>query len=220
MSGTPGQSVLAPPRILRRKQRIPMNAKSTKWLIVTLLVASAWARADGPATQPAAKPDAPAAGDQNFVLSPMRVQELKGMNYEYLSTKTTLGQISDQIRQTMAKIEPVVNMGQVRPIGPAVIIFHGMNQDPSAPFTVEVGFPVADGAKPADGFEIAKLDKFRCATILFSGSMQDVHNAYEKLYTDLFAAGLTPSDESREAILLFEGEDSVNNVSMIQVGVR
>ena len=50
--------------------------------------------------------------------------------------------------------------------------------------------------------------------------MQDIHRAYEAVFTDLFNAGLEPTDEGRQAVLMFEGPDSVNNVAMIEVGVK
>jgi effector-binding domain-containing protein len=181
------------------------------------------ARADGPATQPAAppaaKPDAP-ADDQDFVISQMRVQELKGMTYLFVSSQTTLGQIGDEIRQSMDKIQPALKTGQVRPIGPALIIYHGVNGDPNTQFPLEVGFPVAPDTTAPDGFEVKKLETFRCASVLFSGSMQNIRHAYEAVYNDLQGAGLEPTEEGREAILFFEGPDSVNNVAMIEVGVK
>jgi predicted transcriptional regulator YdeE len=181
------------------------------------------ARADGPATQPAAPPaakaDAP-ADDQDFVISQMRVQELKGMTFLFVSSQTTLGQIGDQIRQSMEKIEPAIKAGQVKPVGPSLIIYHGVNGDPNTQFPLEVGFPVAPDTTAPDGFEVKKLDTFRCATVLFSGSMQNIRHAYEAVYNDLQGAGLEPTEEGREAILLFEGPDSVNNVALIEVGVK
>jgi effector-binding domain-containing protein len=194
----------------------------TKRFVLTLLASMCLAlpvRADGPATQAAAKPDAPAE-DQDFVISGMRVQELKGMSYLFVSSRSTLGQIGDNIRQAMEKIQPALKSGQVRPIGPALIIFHGVNGDPNNQFPLEVGFPVAPDTTAPDGLAVKKLDTFRCATVLYSGGMQDIKHAYEAVYNDLTSAGLEPTDEGREALLLFEGPDSVNNVAMIQVGVK
>jgi len=150
----------------------------------------------------------------------MRVQELKGMTYLFVSSKTNIAQLGDHIRQSTEKIQPALKAGAVKPIGPILIIFHGMNQNAGGEFPLEVGFPVADDITAPNGFEIKKLDKFRCATVLYSGSMQQIRRAFEAVYNDLLGAGLEPTDETRQAILLFEGQDSVNNVAMIQVGVR
>jgi effector-binding domain-containing protein len=193
-----------------------------KWIVPALFVSlclSIPARADGPSTQPAPGADA-AAGDQDFVISAMRVQELKGITYFFISSKTNIAQLGDHIRQSTAKIDLVLKSGQVRPVGPILIIFHRMMQEQGGEFPLEVGFPVADDTQAPDGFEIKKLDKFRCATVLYSGSMQEVRRAFEAVYNDLLGAGLEPTDETRQSILLFEGQDSVNNVAMIQVGVR
>ena len=199
-----------------------MNSFTVKYFVLACVAAMCLVlpvRADGPATQPAAKPDEPAE-DQDFVISGMRVQELKGMTYLFVSSQSTLGQITDNVRQSMEKLHPGLKSGQVKPVGPALIIFHGVNGDPSSPFPLEVGFPVASETAAPDGLAVKKLDSFRCATVLYSGGMQEIHHAYEAVYNDLTTAGLEPTDEGREAVLIFEGPDSVNNVMMIQVGVK
>ena len=199
-----------------------MNSSVTKHFLFILLASICLAlpvRADGPATQPAAKPDAP-ADDQDFVISGMRVQELKGITYLFVSSQSTLGQIPDNVRQSMDKLQPGIKSGQIKPVGAPLIIFHGVNGDPNNQFPMEVGFPVAPDTAAPDGLEVKKLDSFRCATVLYSGSMQDIKHAYEAVYNDLTNAGLEPTDEGREAVLLYEGPDSVNNVAMIEVGVK
>jgi effector-binding domain-containing protein len=199
-----------------------MNRKSGKWTAVALaasLAVPVLARADGPSTQPVPQAGAP-GDDQDFVISSMRVQEMKGITYFFISSKTNIAQLGDHIRQSTEKIDLALKSGQVRPVGPIMIIFHRMMQEQGGEFPLEVGFPVADDAQAPDGFEIKKLDKFRCATVLYSGSMQQVRRAFEAVYNDLLGAGLEPTDETRQSVLLFEGQDSVNNVVMIQVGVR
>jgi effector-binding domain-containing protein len=199
-----------------------MRRQSYQWVTLAVLFSlclSVLARADGPSTQPVPKADA-LADDQDSVVSGMRVQEMKGMTFFFISSKTNIAQLGDHIRQSTAKIDLVLKSGQVRPIGPILIIFHRMIQEQGGEFPLEVGFPVADDTQAPDGFEIKKLDKFRCATVLYSGSMQQVRRAFEAVYNDLLGAGLAPTDETRQAVLLFEGQDSVNNVAMIQVGVR
>jgi predicted transcriptional regulator YdeE len=198
-----------------------MDFKFCKVLTISLLALSSlsiWARADGPTTQ-TSKPN-PAADDQDYVISPMRVQEMKGINYLFVSSQTSLAQLGQEVHQSMEKLTPDIKRGEIKPVGAPLIIFHGVNQDPNSQFPLQVGFPVAEDAKAPDGLEIKKLDSFRCATVLFSGSLQQIHHAYEKVYNDLLSEGLQPTDEGRQAILLFEGEDSVNNVAMIQIGVQ
>jgi effector-binding domain-containing protein len=215
--------------LLKTDERKSMRREFDTFAVIALLVSltlTAVARADSPATQPAANGNQPAANgnapadEPDYVISAMRVQELKGMHYEFVSSKTSLQEIGDHVKQSMEKIGPAIKSGAVRPIGPALIIFHGVNQDPGSEFPLEVGFPIAEDAKAAEGYEVKDLDKFRCATVLFSGNMKDIRHAYEAVYSDLQNAGLEPTDEGRQAILMFEGEDSGNNVAMIEVGVH
>jgi predicted transcriptional regulator YdeE len=176
-------------------------------------------RADDPSTQPSAQTGGAADGPES-VISTMRVQEMKGTTFLYVSSKTSLTQLGDHIRKCTAEVDPALKAGLFRPAGPILIIYHGVMQDPTGEYPLEVGFPVADDTKAPDGFEIKKLDKFRCATVLYSGAMQGIRSAFEAVYNDLLNAGLEPTDQSRQSILLYEGPDSINNVAIIEVGVR
>jgi effector-binding domain-containing protein len=204
-------------------------ASSILAAIAISLVAVAAAKADGPATQPttpqasappAAAPANAGGEDQDFVVSQMRVQEMKGIHFAFISSKCATAQLGDNIRQSMEKIGPMIKSGQLRPAGPALIIYHGMGLDPISDYPLEVGFPVARDTQAAGDIAVKDLDKFRCATVLYSGHSRHLRDAYMAVFHDLNDAGLEPTDESRQAILLFEGEDSVNNVSMIQIGVK
>jgi effector-binding domain-containing protein len=189
-------------------------------LCVLSLVALTPHFARAQATQPAGKPDAAVNPDDDFVISGMRVQELKGINYEFVGSTTSLHQLGDSIRQATGKIAPLIKSGDVRPQGPLLIIFHGVNGDPDQQFPFEVGFPVAEETKVVDGLQIKQLDKFRCATVIYSGPMSQIKKAYSAVYNDLLNEGLEPTDEGRQSVLMFEGDDSVNNVALIEVGVK
>jgi hypothetical protein len=186
---------------------------------VFVFAISVSARADGPSTQPAGQTGGPVDGPDS-VISSMRVQEMKGTPFLYVSSKTNLTQLGDEIRKCVAQIDPLVKAGAFRPAGPITIIYHGDLQDPSGDYALEVGFPVADDTKPPEGLQIKKLDSFRCATVLYSGALQGIRGAFEAVFNDLSNAGLEPTNESRQAILLYEGPDSINNVVMIEIGVR
>jgi hypothetical protein len=50
--------------------------------------------------------------------------------------------------------------------------------------------------------------------------MKLLPKAYDKLIPEMIAAGLIPSDETRESYEVWESPDSPNNVVQIEVGIR
>jgi effector-binding domain-containing protein len=88
------------------------------------------------------------------------------------------------------------------------------------PFELQIGFPVADGAKPEGEIKVRTLEDYRCATVLYSGSMRDIAQAYQRIFTQLPEAGLEYAGNSREMHLYWEGPESPNNIVLIQVGVK
>jgi len=184
-------------------------------------------------TQPADKPadkstDKPARAepqkrqidDTDFVISPMRVQDMRATTYLYASVETTLSEMAEPIRTTMEAFEQAIRGGEVPVDGPPLFIYHGVTPDPTNKFTLEMGFPVRDDAREVGEFKLKSLEPFHCATVIFSGPVTSTAQAYHQAFADLAGAGLQPTGEIRESYLLWEGMESVNNITLIQIGVN
>jgi len=88
------------------------------------------------------------------------------------------------------------------------------------PFTLQVGFPVANATQPVGTYQVGKLDSMRSLTALYSGPVSKIGQAYGQIFTQLTALGEAPSDERRERYLYWEGPESPNNVIQIEIGLR
>lgn len=178
-------------------------------LIVSALSHSALA---GPATKPS---DA-----EDFVISKMRVQEFKPRTYLSLRMQTTLEHIGPAVTQAVNQIKDLMRDAKVQPAGPGMLIYHGVTQNPTAPFELQVGYIVADETKDIGEARVQKLEPFRAAVVLYSGPIKQVGEAWRQAYESVFENGMTPSGEAREVYFHWEGPDSPNNVHQIQVGVK
>jgi effector-binding domain-containing protein len=189
-------------------------------------VSAFWVRASkvaDPASQPAkpAQPAQPAQQqDQEPVITKMRIQDFPAVHYFYASTETNLTQISATVQETMPKVLTALKENSVAPVGPSIFVYHGVTQDPNKPFTLEIGFPVADTAKDAGDMKVRQLEAFHCASVIYSGPISQVTQAYQQVFTEIFAAGLQPTGETREMYLYWDGPESPNNVELILVGVQ
>jgi len=172
--------------------------------------------------QPApAAPAAPAApGNEEPIVTKMRVQDYKAETYFYIQTETTINQLSAVVPETLPKLFAAIKENSVDISGPMIFVYHGATQDRDKPFQLEIGFAVAPGSKEAGDFKVRELAAFHCASVIYSGPIAQVGLAYQGLFTELFGAGLQPTGETREMYLYWEAPESPNNVEVILAGVN
>jgi hypothetical protein len=178
------------------------------------------------AAQEQARPAAAAAAaaDQSApqVGEPRR-RTFPGVTYFYTSGETTLRGLPEHIRQMMPAAANAVEESHARVVGAPLLVYHSTRSDPDAKFTVDIGFPVAEGtAAPAAGpFKVKKLPPFRCVSLLYTGPISGLAAAYERLAaTAPGGKPAAPAEESRQMMLYWEGEESPNNVLQIMIGLR
>lgn len=182
-------------------------------LICIVIAASACVAAAQEKPRPATRP-------VRHVVSDVRVQTLKGMTYLYAEMQATFDQIPQLAGKTLGQLDPAVKQANVQVGGGPLFIYHGIGDDMSKPFKLQIGYPVADDTRAVAGFQLKKLPDFRCATVILSGSLGDMGEAYDKVWKASIAAGMKPTGETREAYLYWEGPDSSNNVIFIQIGIQ
>jgi len=164
-----------------------------------------------PATQPAAA--------DTFTISDMRVQMIAGFTYLYDSSETTLEKMGDPIGRTIPALEKEIAAGKFHPVGPLAFVYRDM-KDVSQPFQLDIGFPVPPDTAAVGDFKTRKVEPFKCATVLYSGPMSKISEAYQKLISQIFAANLKQTTTIQEFHLYWEGAESPNNVVLIQVGIE
>lgn len=160
---------------------------------------------------------APAAGPADYVVTPMRVQEMKGFNYLHATAETTMAKMGEVLGPKSAGLHTTT----MHPTGPMTLILRGAGMDQNKPILLQVGLPVAEDTSSGSGeYQVKTLPTFRCAAVVFSGPIKQVGKVYPQLYKDLYSAGLQPTGETRQVFLLWDGPDSANNVVLIEVGVK
>jgi len=157
-----------------------------------------------PAVQPAAS------------VGEVRVQTLKGYSYAYVSTQTTLNKIQDAISLLLPKIDAAMDSGALRPVGPVVFTYHGVTGQRDTPFTLDIGIIVKDKGTKPDGFQMDAVPAEQCATVIYSGPVSQVQQAYAKLFGEIGRRGLQPTGVTREVYLYWEDDGSENNIVQIQ----
>jgi effector-binding domain-containing protein len=154
------------------------------------------------------------------LVSDSHVQTLRAVTFCHITVKTSIQKMSQTAREGVKKLDKLMAENKIRPEGPPMFVYHGASPDPAAEFTLDMGFVVPDDTKAAGELKVDKLEKFHCMSVLYTGPAPGVSAAYEKVYPDLTKAGHTPTSESREMFLYWEGEDSPNNVIQVSAGIQ
>jgi predicted transcriptional regulator YdeE len=155
-------------------------------------------------------------GAQNFTIGDMRVQTLKGYTYTYLSKQTTLKKIKETVGELMPKLVGAIDSGRIHPAGPVIFTYHGVTGQQDKPFTLDIGIMNKEGATNPDGFTTDKVAAEQCATVIYSGTVDNIGQAYGKLFGQLGQKGLQATDVTREVYLYWEDDNSENNIMQVQ----
>jgi effector-binding domain-containing protein len=172
-------------------------------------------RESGAARGPAA---AQPAGE--WATTPVRSTTAQAITYLFTQYETTMEQM-DRVGPEIDELLATVRQNQIDVQGQVIFIYEGMQQDPTKPFKLSIGMPVPRGTPAVGKYQVKDLPPFKCAGLIFQGSIADVPNAYQKLFGEVMAGGTQrPTDEIREIYLYWESSESDHNVVWIQVGVQ
>ena len=136
------------------------------------------AKAETPATAPA------------FHVSEIIIKNVKAKPaYLYAEAKTTIPKMSETAKTTFGPLADMMTKGKVTPKSGPIFVYLGMSNDPEAEFTVRMGVPVEEGTKAPEGHKVAKLDGFKCVSVYYTGSLQNLGKGFDAMW--LKAAGAT-----------------------------
>ena len=192
--------------------RLSTLALLTAVLIVGLVVHAQQKDPNAPADRP------------DWTISPLRVITAPAVTYFHTTFTTTFAEMNKIHPELEAMFKSIkeqnIDWFADDRAGQVMFIYKGVGPDRSQPFELSIGMTVPAGTKAAGKYKVSELPEFRCAAGLYNGGLQTIPAAYQKHYTDVFAAGHTPTDESREVYLYWDGEQGTNSVIWIQAGIQ
>lgn len=181
--------------------------------ILPLFLCSAWLIAGQPA--PGGLPEHPTC-----LLGPAAIQTFAEGRFFHLKARVTQAEIPGRMRELVPWLLKGLAEAKVGTLGPLQVVYHGLSQDPALAFDMEVGVLVPAGTPAAGEAQVRSLAAFTCATQTFTGSLNEVGRAYASIYPALLSAGRVPTGETRQMVLLYEGDASTNNMLLVQVGLK
>jgi effector-binding domain-containing protein len=160
------------------------------------------------------------AEPQPAVLGPVIHRTYPASTFFYLPGRTTLTGIQAEMGQAIPRLVKAMAGQGLGVATPIMVVYHGAGPDPDKAFDYEVGVLVPPGTQAAGDGRVRSLAAFPCATLVFTGSFDQMGKAYEALYPAILGEGKTPTAETRQMILYYEKEASPNNMVLVQIGLQ
>ncbi|HLL87709.1 MAG TPA: GyrI-like domain-containing protein [Tepidisphaeraceae bacterium] len=177
-------------------------------ILVALVVATLGITSTGPADQAAA----------DYQVTPLRVQDMPEVTVYYQTVKTKLPDMSKDFDPVFADYDKALEAGELQRAGPVMLVYH--NASFERPFDLDVCFTAPADAMPVEKFQVKKVPSFKCASVVYVGSLKWLGQAYQSLFKQLNGAGLQATGQTREVYLFWGGYDSPNNVTYVQSGIE
>jgi len=157
--------------------------------------------------------------EPEFAVGPMRVQTLSGFTYLYESKEITHDQIPATIGELVGNVMAALKEANVQTLGGEIAIYKQATEA-GKPFTLEGGFSVPAESKAVGDLKVRKVEPFRGATMIYSGSIGRLWDGIQKLQQEMARAGLKSNGEYREYYLYWEDVNSPNNVMLLAFGIE
>ena len=150
----------------------------------------------------------------------VRVLTLKAIHFMHVSFDTTLQDLHEQLKTRLPEMAKTAHGAKLGTGMPMILILHGADGNPATKIKLDLGFQVPPGTEAKGDWKVDELAEYRCVSLVYSGPIARIGDAYEKLVPAASDNNRQPTDESRQMYLYWEGEDSPNNVVQVTIGVK
>src|ERR1700722_6407691 len=157
-----------------------------------------------------------APSPEDSTLSPMRGTEFSPQRFLYVTGQVNYAD-SAAIAKMIQQVAKAMEANHIAPSGGPVVLCHGATRDPNHVFTMDIGFPVRDNTPAVGECKVTELAPFQCASAVYTGAPARVGDALHELYRQTRDAGHVSADRLRIRSLYYEGDDSANNVFLLEI---
>jgi hypothetical protein len=170
-----------------------------------------------------------------FVIGQMRVLTMSETVFFYVTNQPIpFADLDRDLDVLLLKLEAALALARIAEAGPTITRYYRADAaergraGPALPapadqpdlFLMEVGVPVRAGTQPAGEALVKTLAPYRCAALLYWGSLEHIAEAHMALIQGMQAAGLEPTGEGREWNYHFESVTSPHNILGLCMGIR
>jgi len=149
--------------------------------------------------------------DTDYLIGQMRLQTMPEQPFFYVvCPPTAMAELDKELDRLIPLLEAAQAEAHVGDGASVIIRYYPTGE--ADKYLMEVGVPVKPGTQPAGKAQVKTLSAYRCAALLYWGSLAHIGDAYGALMQAIKDAGLTQGPECREWYYHFEGDVSPNNI--------
>ena len=160
------------------------------------------------------------AADDSLSVGETRTQKFKSFAYFHGSIKVSLLTFPFKMAALIPDLQKAMESAHVKPTGPMMLIYRGALDDSTAEYDIELGFPVPEKTAGDKEFKVRQVPAYDCMSVIYSGPLGGIMDAYEKLIPAAEDATGKEAGETRLMFLYVEGVASPNNVIHVSVGPK
>ena len=150
----------------------------------------------------------------------MEIKHVEAAKVFYHSEVTTLDEINRVAEREIGGMYAEAEKLGIKEVAPMQFVYHGMETDPAAKFTLEIAM-VVNEEKPYDGkYKFKDLEGFECVSEIHKGSILEMNKTYEMLVPQLVKTGKQMGSQSREVYHKYIDQQSADNITEIQIGIN
>ncbi|HNT77380.1 MAG TPA: GyrI-like domain-containing protein [Anaerolineae bacterium] len=159
------------------------------------------------------------SADVDYLIGQMRLQTMPEQPFFHVtSAPTAMAHLDEELNRLIPLLEAAQAEAHVGDGAPVIIRYYPTGAPEM--YLMEVGIPVKAGTQPAGEAQVTTLPPYRCAALLYWGSLAHIQEPYTALMQAIKDAGLTQGPECREWYYHFEGDTSPNNIIGLHMEIR
>ena len=152
-------------------------------------------------------------------IGPMRVLTMREQPFFYVACPPTpMPALDEELNRLMPLLGAAQEEAHVTGDAPVIVRYFPTGE--ADLYEMEAGVPVKPGTQPAGEAQVKTLPSYRCAALLYWGSLEHIGEAYGALNQAIKEAGLEQTGEGQEWYYHFEGDVSPNNVIGLHLEIR
>jgi hypothetical protein len=152
----------------------------------------------------------------DYTLVGVQPCQLKATTIVYQTIHVNIAQSGELLKKTVIDLYDRLKAAHITPKGGPLFVFKGI-ATPDVPMDIDVGVPVEDKTAAPEGCDVRVLDSVPSVIGIFKGPFTAMNRAYPDFFRQLVQLGKTPGAELRQRTLYFEGENSDNNIVLMEM---
>jgi hypothetical protein len=158
-----------------------------------------------------------APAERHYTMTAVQPAQLKGCTVVYETVHTTAENRAEMVRAAIAEVSGKLAAAKVTPAGGPICVFKTGGGSPV--MDIDVCWPVKDGTAAPEGCQARVLESAPSVTGIYQGATTSLRQGYGDFFQQVVQTGKLPTGEVRQRSLFYEGDESVNNVVLIEAVV-